>query len=139
MKLRFAVNQAECLRRGIDAPKSIVTIEVTPAEIPQVARNWIAKRMQGIDVCALKPDGSFQRNVHRLEESGGALNLHLLIKANEPNYTGLLLAVMENEADSESLPKEKREELRKFCAAVETTSDEETVVNLLANLDNYNL
>jgi hypothetical protein len=52
MKLRFEVNQAECLRRGIDCPKSIVTVEVNPAELSQEIRDLLAVRMRGgIDVC----------------------------------------------------------------------------------------
>lgn len=57
MKLRFKVNQAECLKRGIDAPKSIVTVEVNPKELPQKDRDLIAKHMDGIDVCKLGSDG----------------------------------------------------------------------------------
>ena len=53
MKLRFEVDQAEAFRRGIDVPKSIVTLEVNPAELPQEQRNLIADRLDGIDVCQL--------------------------------------------------------------------------------------
>jgi hypothetical protein len=52
MKLRFAVDQAEAFRQGVDCPKSIITIEVDPANIPQDERNLIADRLHGgIDVC----------------------------------------------------------------------------------------
>lgn len=50
MKLRFEVDQAECFRRGIDCPKSIVTIEVNPVKLPQDERTLIADRLDGIDV-----------------------------------------------------------------------------------------
>lgn len=123
MKLRFAVNQAECLRRGIDAPKSIVTIEVTPAEIPPGLRNLIAKRMEGIDICILNPDGSFQKKLQRIEESGGAYNLQCLIKANEPTMEGLLVALMKNEAELDALTTEHKEMMNECAAVIEAGGD----------------
>ena len=51
MQLRFRVNQAEAFRRGISVPKSIVRVDVEPAELDQKIRNLIADRMIGIDVC----------------------------------------------------------------------------------------
>jgi len=53
MKLRFDVDQAEAFRRGIDCPKSIVTVDVNPAELSQEDRNLIADRLDGIDVCQM--------------------------------------------------------------------------------------
>lgn len=53
MKLRFEIDQAYFFRKGIDAPKSIVTIEVNPAELPQNERDLIADRLVGIDVFKL--------------------------------------------------------------------------------------
>ena len=50
MKLRFEVNQADDFRRGIDRPKSIVSIEVNPADVPEEARKLIADHLVGIDV-----------------------------------------------------------------------------------------
>jgi len=50
MKLRFEVDQAACLRKGIDCPKSIVTIEINPAKLSEEDRNLIADRMNGIDI-----------------------------------------------------------------------------------------
>ena len=50
MKLRFVVDQAAAFRRGEDCPKSIVTIEVDPADLDQEARDLIADRLRGIDV-----------------------------------------------------------------------------------------
>lgn len=80
MKLRFEVDQAECFRRGIDCPKSIVTIEVDPKDLPQQERNLIAARLQGIDVRALHGDGTWHR-----------------IKALLPDYESLLAAVRADE------------------------------------------
>jgi|GEM_PF-3724488 len=53
MKIRFEVDQAEAFRRGIDVPKSIVTVEVNPSELSQADRTLIADRLNGIDVCQL--------------------------------------------------------------------------------------
>lgn len=53
MKLRFEVNQAEALRRGIDCPKSIVTVEVEPSKLTEKQRTLLADRMDGIDIMKL--------------------------------------------------------------------------------------
>jgi len=50
VKLRFEVDQAACLRAGIDCPKSIITVEINPAKLPQKERDVIADRLEGIDV-----------------------------------------------------------------------------------------
>ena len=50
MKLRFKVDQSEALRRGVDCPRSINTIEVDPAELTEEQRRMIADRMDGIDL-----------------------------------------------------------------------------------------
>jgi hypothetical protein len=54
MKLRFAVNQAEAFRRGVDTPHSTVVIDVDPAKLDQDQRNLIADRLLGIDVHHLR-------------------------------------------------------------------------------------
>lgn len=54
MKLRFKLDQAACFRRGINAPRSIVEIEVNPASLNQDVRDMIAARMvNGIDICKI--------------------------------------------------------------------------------------
>lgn len=53
MKLRFEIDQAECFRAGINAPNSIVTIEVDPAKVEQADRWLIADHLKGIDVMGL--------------------------------------------------------------------------------------
>lgn len=50
MKLRFEVDQADSFRRGIDRSKSIVSIDVNPADLPEEARSLIADHLVGIDV-----------------------------------------------------------------------------------------
>ena len=92
MKLRFAVNQAEALRRGINAPKSIVTVDVDPATLSEEERNLLADRMDGIDVCAL----SSSTPPHRMRTSDGRPR-HL--EAFEPTYEALLQAVRDNQAE----------------------------------------
>jgi alpha-galactosidase len=56
MKLRFKVSQAECFRRGIDAPKSIVTIKVEPARLFQEERILIADRLDPFTLNLLSND-----------------------------------------------------------------------------------
>lgn len=55
MKIRFAVDQAEALRRGIDAPKPSVLIEVDPAKLSPFARDMIADNLvKGHDLTGCK-------------------------------------------------------------------------------------
>jgi hypothetical protein len=42
MQILCAVNQAECFRRGIDAPRSTIKIDVNPAKLPQDIRGFLA-------------------------------------------------------------------------------------------------
>lgn len=42
MQILCAVNQAECFRRGIDASRSTIKIEVNPAKLPQDIREFLA-------------------------------------------------------------------------------------------------
>lgn len=79
MKLRFEVDQAACFRRGIDAPTSIVHIEVDPALLTEEARGLIADRMRGIDVTA--GDGEMVNGRPKL------------IKAETPDLAGLMRAL----------------------------------------------
>jgi hypothetical protein len=95
MKLRFKVNQAECLKRGIDAPKSIVTVEVNPAELPIEIRTIIALHMDGIDVCVLGDDNKPAKRPTLEGEQGSGLR-PVLIEANEPTLDGLLDALKKN-------------------------------------------
>jgi hypothetical protein len=53
MQLRFKVDQGEALRQGVDAPTSVVTIEINPKALTQEERNLLADRMDGIDVFRL--------------------------------------------------------------------------------------
>jgi len=45
VKILCPVNQAECFRRGIDAPHSTVQIEVNPSELSQEERDFIADHL----------------------------------------------------------------------------------------------
>lgn len=106
MKLRFEVDQAECFRKGIDCPKSIVTIEVDPAKIPADERNLIADRLGGIDVLetfampAMSEDGLVLNG----DKWAVARMVDKRIKAEEPTYKALIKAVRENDkATKESL------------------------------------
>jgi hypothetical protein len=50
MKLRFEIDQADSFRRGIDRSKSIVSIDVNPADLAEEARSLIAEHLVGIDL-----------------------------------------------------------------------------------------
>ncbi len=90
MKLRFNVDRAECVRRGIGAPRSVVIIEVNPADLKSEERHLIADRVDGMDVMQLwvwQPTGG----PPKLERTGGR------IVAAEPTLDELLNAVRQNE------------------------------------------
>lgn len=99
MKLRFKIDQAEALRQGIDAPTSVVTIEVDPHKLTQEERALLADRMDGIDLrelyrpfhfeCLLPP--SERGKVHEPVRS----DRH--ITADRATLAALMVAVRENE------------------------------------------
>jgi len=95
VKLQFRVNQAEALRKGIDAPESIVTVQVNPAELSAEQRTLLADRLYGIDVCRLS--NSEQGTVKQLDMVGRPI----LIEATEPTFEGLMEAVHLNQAEVE--------------------------------------
>ena len=45
MQILCEVNQAECFRRGIDAPRSTMKIEVDPAKLPEEIREFLADHL----------------------------------------------------------------------------------------------
>jgi hypothetical protein len=45
MQILCEVNQAECFRRGIDAPKSTIKLEVNPAKLPEDLRAFVADHL----------------------------------------------------------------------------------------------
>jgi hypothetical protein len=90
MKLRFKVNQAEAFRRGFDAPKSVATIEVNPADLPADEREMIAERIEnGIDVIELDIKG--------VKKTDSWSTIPNYIEAPTPTYEGLIAAVRGNE------------------------------------------
>jgi hypothetical protein len=93
MKLRFEVDQAECFRKGIDCPKSIVSIEVDPADIPQDDRNLIADRLVGIDVCQLWNSDKGTEKLLSVEKQP------IRIIAAAPDYAALIAAVRVNQSE----------------------------------------
>jgi hypothetical protein len=97
MKLRFKVDQAECFRRGIDCPKSIVTIEVIPAEVDPQIRELIAPRLQGIDVCEFRPDTAEMARVRLKLEAAGGTSIPIHVIANGPTWDDLVEAVKKDE------------------------------------------
>ena len=123
MKLRFEVDQAEAFRRGIDVPKSIVTIEVNPAELSQEQRNLIADRLDGIDVCqhAGLLDGVLDGKP--LRDRNGKL---FRILAKLPTFESLMEAIAEDE--QAALSKKKRADESKAAESVK----EDVVGDLVA-------
>ena len=87
MKLRFEVNQAEAFRRGIDVPKSIVTVEANPVALSERDRHLIADRLIGIDV--------HQVFMHE----GRVVRSGCRITANEPTFDALMEAIRQNDGE----------------------------------------
>ena len=103
MKLRFAVNQGEALRKGIDSPSSKATIDIDPADLSQEQRQLLADRMWpgSIEVFCLRWD-KFGKEVTR---GRAAFDL---IMADSPDLDGLLEAVSHNQAAVEAAMKEAK-------------------------------
>lgn len=94
MKLRFAVNQGEALRKGIDCPSSRATIDVDPSKLSEEERQLIADRMWpgGIEVFQLRYDPT-AKQLYRYRE------LAFMILAEAPSFPGLIEAIRKNEAE----------------------------------------
>jgi hypothetical protein len=94
MKLRFDVDQAACLRKGIDCPNSIVSVQIDPSKLPQEQRERIADRLVGIDVCALIDTG---KDKPSLNMAGDGKPIRIV--ANGPAFEDLWAAICENEEE----------------------------------------
>ena len=84
MKVRFEVNQAEAFRRGIDAPNSIVEIDLDPTKLDKRTRDLIADRLEGI----------------KLITRGVGARTGKLIMADGPTRDDLLGAVLRDQANT---------------------------------------
>jgi len=60
MKLRFDLDVAECLVRGIDVPGERATIDIDPARLPDDVRVMLAARLSGTDVHTLARESNIQ-------------------------------------------------------------------------------
>lgn len=102
MKLRFKVDQAEALRQGIDAPTSVVTIEIDPKTLTHEERNLLADRMDGIDVRDLTTWGGTRAPGHSEKHSTATQAtfdaLMVAVRANEDRVQAELRAVAIKEA-----------------------------------------
>ena len=56
MQILCEVNQAECFRRGIDAPRSTMKIVVDPAKLPQEIREFLADHLYEGDKLSARDD-----------------------------------------------------------------------------------
>jgi len=98
MKIRFAVDQAEAFRQGIDCPKSIVTIEINPSELESETRELLADRMQGIDVLELFYDDGELVKGQPFRELLAVPAEPRRIFASAPTFEALMDAVQWNES-----------------------------------------
>ena len=91
MKLRFDVDQAACVRAGIDHPAPTAVIDVDPAQIKIDVRNLIADRLIGIDVCQL---WNSDKGTNKSVDASGK-PVHVLAEA--PTFEALIKAVRKDE------------------------------------------
>lgn len=97
MKLRFEVDQAEAFRQGVDCPKSIVTVEANPSELPVETRHLLADRLEGIDVLQMFfYDGELIRG-HAVKELLHTAVEPRRIVASAPTLDALISAVRAND------------------------------------------
>jgi hypothetical protein len=87
MKLRFKVDQGEALRQGVDAPTSVVTLDIDPKKLTQEERSLLADRMDGIDVRELTTWGGVS--------APGRSDKH--VTATLATFEALMVAVRGNE------------------------------------------
>ena len=89
MQILCEVNQAECFRRGIDAPRSTMKIEVDPAKLPEEIREFLAYHLYEGDKLSARND--FQ---HLRPDLLGFMETVLTAKeykeASEHNHTRIL-------------------------------------------------
>lgn len=115
MQIRFAVNQAEAFRQGVDCQKSIVTIDVDPSKLGQRERNLIADRLTGIDVRFLYLDTDCQ--VRKMVKFHATLvGLHLAdqdgrLMAKLPTFESLMEAIEANQKELDALLATKHEKI----------------------------
>ncbi len=101
MKLRFEVDQAACFRKGIDCPKSVITIEVNPADLTQPQRDLIADRLSGIDVLQLwnSDKGTEKMFEFNPDNQSPFPKVGVKIIADAPTFEGLMAAIESNQAE----------------------------------------
>lgn len=119
MKLRFEVDQAEAFRRGIDCPKSIVTVEVDPSTLSEDQRNMIADRMIGIDVQRLTVKGGGYSGFMsgRYWQEPELTQANCRIKAPEPTFEALIKAIAEDDVVSSGNLAKAQSEWKAQCKA----------------------
>ena len=103
MKLRFEVDQAEALRRGVDVPERLVAIEVNPGALTQEQRGLIADRMEGIDVLKLHYDPAtraFEKTYYYEGYANDGRPRPVHIQANLPTFDAMMEAIAADQAEA---------------------------------------
>src|SRR5688572_100787 len=103
MKLRFEVDQAEALRRGIEVRKPLVTIHVSISRLTPEQRQLIEDRLDGIDVLQLHYDAKTHKaqKTYYLDSSRAGLPRQepVRIQADLPTFQALMEAIEANQAE----------------------------------------
>jgi cold shock CspA family protein len=92
--LRFDVDQAACLRKGVECPSPTMTIQIDAGTLPQEQRDRIADRLDRNDVCRLQKLGEGPPSLS-IDHDGNPIR----IRAKGPTYEDLWAAICEEEED----------------------------------------
>jgi hypothetical protein len=95
VKVRFELDQADALRRGVDIKERIVTVNFDPASIPAETRNLIADRLDGERVRPLRRRPGPNPSIDRDEKKH--------IRAKAATLEALIEAIKENDAEVRAL------------------------------------
>jgi hypothetical protein len=103
MKLRFEVDQAEAMRRGVAVKKRLVAIEVDPGALTEGQRDLIANRMDGIDVLKLHYDPvtrAFEKTYYFEGRANDGRSRPVYIQASLPTFDAMMEAIAADQAEA---------------------------------------
>lgn len=103
MKLRFEVDQAEALRRGVDVPNRLVAIEVNPGALTQEQRNLIADRVDGINLLKLHYNPAtraLEKTYYFEGRANDGRSRPVYIQASSPTFDAMMEAIAADQAEA---------------------------------------
>jgi hypothetical protein len=94
MQILCEVNQAECFRRGIDAPRSTIKVEVDPSKLPEDLRGFVADHLYdgykfGFDLVGSSDE---------IRIGKGKEQAYIQFELHRPDLLGFMEAVLRSQA-----------------------------------------